>query len=318
VYKRENGKWRAVRVLGFYTDEDGKRHRKTASKDFEKKKDAIACLPLLGLASEKPEEKTVAQLYAAWIDSIGGAVSKSTLDGYKNCYKKYCSSLVTLKLSCVRTPEMQKCIDDCDKSPRMKQLTKVTLTSMFKYAEQNDYVKKNYATFVRVPKQVKPDKDAFSEIEIAAVWKAYSEGNGFMRYVLIMIYTGIRPAELRQITPERIDIPNKTLTVGVKTESGIDRDIPLCDKVLPLFDGLNIDFTRNTFYKAYKAAFDDSDIRYLPPHCCRHTAATALVLAKVEPKIIQDILGHSSFSITADNYVHVPMDKKLEAVNRIN
>lgn len=318
VYKLPNGKWRAIKELWRRIDDNGKIIRKTVSKsDFKTKKDAINHLPLLGLNTKRSIDMFVSQLYEEWASSIESTASKSTVDGYKNCYEKYCTSIANLRLSQIKTAELQQCIDNCDKSPRMKQLTKVTLSSMFKYAEQNDYVHKNYSAFVRVPKQIKPDKDAFSELEIAAIWKSYNSGNTFMRYALIMIYTGIRPAELRQITPDRINITDKTLTAGVKTESGIDRKIPLCAKVLPLFIDLEINFTRNTFYKAYKAAFEQSGIRYLPPHCCRHTAATALVLAKVEPKIIQDILGHSSFSVTADNYVHVPMDKKLEAVNKI-
>ena len=80
---------------------------------------------------------------------------------------------------------------------------------------------------------------------------------------------------------------------------------------------IQIDFTRDQFYKQYKSAFASSGVRYLPPHCCRHTTATALVLAGVDHKIVQDILGHSSFSVTADNYVHIPMKKKIAAVNKI-
>jgi integrase len=138
-----------------------------------------------------------------------------------------------------------------------------------------------------------------------------------MKYVLILIYTGLRPAELLQITNSRLDLENKVLIAGIKTEKGIDREIPLCDKIIPLLENIKIDFNYNIFYKSYKKAFARTSIRFLPPHCCRHTTATALVLAGVETKIITDILGHKSFSVTADNYVHIPLDEKITAVNKI-
>ena len=272
---------------------------------------------MLKQADQKPKDMLLSALYTEWSATTADAISKSTYDGYRNCYEKYCGSIKHRKLSDIKVAELQRCVDDCKQSPRMKQLVKVTLSSMFKYAMQNDYIQKNYASFIKVPKQIKPDKDAFSESEIATIWEAYNSGNTFMRYPLVMIYTGLRPAELRQITPRRIDLSKKVLVAGVKTEKGINREIPLCDKIIPLVSNADFSFDRNEFYKKYKSAFDGMPIRYLPPHCCRHTAATALVLAGVDYKIIQEILGHSSFSVTADNYVHIPMGEKLGAVNKI-
>lgn len=314
VYRLPNGKWRLAITLGY--TEDKKRVYKTKS-GFKTKKEALEYLPTLVGESDKPKDIYVWQLFSEWKRSVENAISKSTMDGYVNCYEKYCGSIKGKKLLEIKTADLQDCVDSCAQSPRMKQLVKVTLSTLFKYAEQNDYVKENYAKFVKVPKQIKPDKDAFSEKEIDQIWEAYRRGNHFMRYALIMIYSGLRPAELRQLTPERIDVKKKTLTAGVKTESGIDRKIPICDKIIPLLPEARFDFTRHQFYSDYKDAFQKTEIRYLPPHCCRHTTATALVLAGVDPKIIQEILGHSSFTVTADNYVHIPMSNKIEAVNKI-
>ena len=44
VYKRSNGKYRAEVVLGYYTDAQGRKRRKTRSKDFALKKDAVAAI----------------------------------------------------------------------------------------------------------------------------------------------------------------------------------------------------------------------------------------------------------------------------------
>jgi integrase len=46
----------------------------------------------------------------------------------------------------------------------------------------------------------------------------------------------------------------------------------------------------------------------LPPirfHDLRHTCATLLLSGNVHPKIVSDVLGHASITITLDTYSHV-------------
>ncbi len=40
-------------------------------------------------------------------------------------------------------------------------------------------------------------------------------------------------------------------------------------------------------------------------HDLRHTAATHLLTKGVHPKVVQDLLGHSTIAITLDTYSHV-------------
>ena len=47
VIQTKSGKYLALVTLGYYTDESGKRHRRTRSKVYERKKDAIAAIPSL-------------------------------------------------------------------------------------------------------------------------------------------------------------------------------------------------------------------------------------------------------------------------------
>jgi integrase len=45
-----------------------------------------------------------------------------------------------------------------------------------------------------------------------------------------------------------------------------------------------------------------SDVRF---HDLRHTCATILLTKGVHPKIVSEMLGHSSIAITLDTYSHV-------------
>lgn len=51
-------------------------------------------------------------------------------------------------------------------------------------------------------------------------------------------------------------------------------------------------------------------------HNLRHSAATLLRSMGVDIKLIQEILGHSNFMITADIYSHVLPSQQREAANK--
>jgi len=57
------------------------------------------------------------------------------------------------------------------------------------------------------------------------------------------------------------------------------------------------------------------DIRF---HDLRHTAATLLLRQGVHPKVVQEMLGHSSIQMTMDVYSHVLPDLQREAANKLD
>lgn len=58
----------------------------------------------------------------------------------------------------------------------------------------------------------------------------------------------------------------------------------------------------------------------LPPirfHEIRHTAATLMLQQEVNPKIVQEILGHSDVNLTLDTYSHVIPTLQKEAAVKL-
>lgn len=49
----------------------------------------------------------------------------------------------------------------------------------------------------------------------------------------------------------------------------------------------------------------------------RHTFATRGLEKGIEMKAMQDLLGHSTIVMTGDLYSHVLMDKKREAISKL-
>jgi integrase len=53
-------------------------------------------------------------------------------------------------------------------------------------------------------------------------------------------------------------------------------------------------------------------------HDLRHSAATLLLTLKVNPKVVQEVLGHSTISMTMDIYSHVLPGIQEDAMSRLN
>ena len=55
----------------------------------------------------------------------------------------------------------------------------------------------------------------------------------------------------------------------------------------------------------------------ITPHALRHTFATRAFESGMKPKTVQEILGHSSLSMTMDLYTHVTEDMKAEEMKKL-
>ena len=61
-----------------------------------------------------------------------------------------------------------------------------------------------------------------------------------------------------------------------------------------------------------------AEIPHLTPHVLRHSFATRGLEANVSLKAMQEILGHSSITVTGDIYTHVMLEQKRKEINKLN
>ena len=54
-----------------------------------------------------------------------------------------------------------------------------------------------------------------------------------------------------------------------------------------------------------------------PSYDLRHSVATILLAAKIDLKVVSELLGHSSVAITADIYAHVLPEQQQEVVDKM-
>lgn len=73
-------------------------------------------------------------------------------------------------------------------------------------------------------------------------------------------------------------------------------------------------YRRELYYPALERA---GIKRHLTPHATRHTFASLLHRAGVDPKAAQDLLGHSDYATTANIYTHTRLEDLRRAVESI-
>ncbi|MGI9056997.1 MAG: tyrosine-type recombinase/integrase [Ktedonobacteraceae bacterium] len=90
-----------------------------------------------------------------------------------------------------------------------------------------------------------------------------------------------------------------------------EMDIVFCSMVGGYIEPSNL----QGWYKKLLKSAELPDVRF---HDLRHSAATILLGMGVHPKVVQELLGHSSISMTMDVYSHVLPSMQQEAMKKLD
>lgn len=179
----------------------------------------------------------------------------------------------------------------------------------------------------------------------------------FWPLVHLLSYTGLREGEALALKWSDIDLENKRISIAKtvarihgkqiiqspKTKTSI-RTVLIDNMTLSIlkkwkkdqikiyfkngkhFEGDdNFVFTNESadwvqtqnFTRYFKRFIQDHGLKAITPHGLRHTHASLLFAAKVDPKSISDRLGHSSVKITLDLYTHIADEQRTDAIDKL-
>lgn len=261
---------------------------------------------------------TFEELYEKWFEwkKKDNDISTKTINRYSNAFKYY-KTLCKKSFIDINMLMIQQVIDKCEYGYATKSDIKSLYCQMYEYAKVINLPVKNIATkYIKIGNKEKSDMHIpFTEEEIDILWKnVYIIED--VDLILIDIYTGQRPSEL--IDPSEIHLEEKYIVSGIKTEAGIDRIIPLHEKIIELIKRRYINNPMNLTYRQYnhrfKKVMKKLNMQHTP-HDCRHTFATRADSCNMNKLCIKLILGHSIQDITDGVYTHKSLNDLLEAVN---
>ena len=77
-------------------------------------------------------------------------------------------------------------------------------------------------------------------------------------------------------------------------------------------------FNPNYLLRLFKKVLVDAGLSHMRFHDLRHSAATILLAMRIHPKVVSELVGHSSFLITMNLYGHVFPSMLDEVVEKWN
>lgn len=320
VIKLPNGKWKALVTLGYFTDDQGKRHLKRRCQTFQTKTDAINALSKLSSDPRKEikQKLTFKELYDKWLPTHNAG--KSTMDCYKAAIKHF-QDIWFMRISDVDVDDLQECLDNCPAGKRTRENMRAVVGLMYKYGIPRHVIPDNLnlAPFLTITGEDAAHRASFTDIEIDHIRKAVG-AVPFADYIYCMIYTGFRPSEFLSLIGTDFDGTHNALVGGAKTEAGKGRTVTLSPKIrqlvknrvngsCPLFPDNNgkawtlKDFTEKAFYPALEKIGINNPMVEIAggikrhkytPHTCRHTFSTLMKRTAGADKDKLALIGHTS------------------------
>ena len=286
------------------------------------------------------ESLTLSEYLDRWLKVIQGTISVGSWKQYETIARLHIKpALGKLKLDRVSALHVQSLYTDkldAGLSPRRVIYIHVTLHKALKQAVRWSLIPRNVTEAVEPPKANRNEVSPLDEGQVHKLLESARRNKLEALYVLA-VTTGMRQGELLGLQWKDVDLDSGTLRVNRTIFRGVvsppktaksRRSIRLSRSALVALkdhertsewvfstaSGEPIDCT-NFIKQSWRSLKREAGLRPNTRfHDLRHTCATLLLTKGVHPKIVQELLGHSSISITLDTYSHVLPNLQGEAV----
>lgn len=306
---------------------DGKkvyRQKRRTKGGFATKRDALDYISKLR-STEGRKVPTVLQLYTLWEKNDLPKLSESKKSAYKKARERL-DDIMGRKIDSLTVGELQEIVNRESSSFYTARDMKVLLSHIYKKALPDQFVKTNLSEHIAMPEFDEKEAEPFTEEEVQKMWSAFADGDVFVGYLLLMIYTGMMPGELFACKKDMIDYGKCEIWGCGKKTKKRKKEVPI---VFPAFiapvlealcastDGDMIQpLQKNDWYDRYHEATNRLGIRDLPPYSCRHTTGTEAARLNLSAPVIQNVMRHSKIT-TTQRYIHFGAEEAHAAVNKM-
>ena len=336
--------------------------RITSDRYYDKKTDKVICKrsilgyyatrkeAMIALAkyNEDPHELkthdiTFKEIYELWSEHGLDGLSESSHMIYAAAFKN-AKILHDVPISKIKTDDMESVLRGLNgKSKSTINNVLMVFHKVFNYAIQRDLVSKDYSEYITVKMDSTKKEEihtSFTPKEISLLWRNLDTTiSSFCNkkriyhtpaaWLIIMIYTGMRPIELISMKTENIHLNEHYMIGGAKTKQGKNRIIPIHNDIMDILNDYYDPKNKYLMIYADKKPPSSAQFRKMIkelcsvlnmdhlPHDGRHTFATFAKRSKIDEFYIQKIMGHSPIGITNKVYTHVEPKELVAEVNKI-
>ena len=295
-----------------------------------------------------------------WLNTVKPTIAPKTHYDYSNSLKYVTNRYGHLRLKDLRGNHIQMLYTEMlnrGLSTRTVKLLHVVLGSALKAAVKWGYIAYSPSDRVTAPKQERREIQAWSKDEVHR-FTDQTRNHHQKNLYQVLIYTGLRRAELCGLKWGDIDFDNRTLsirrvlhrvvgneglTVGDTKTKRSRRTITLGKTAIQALKQEQTDqlirklaapawvdedwvFTNqiggpvdaDDLTRNFRNLIKDTGLTQISLHGLRHTYASLMILAGVNAKEISDSLGHSSVAFTLDVYGHLYPAQRQDAADALD
>lgn len=286
---------------------------------------------------------TFGDMYAKYIGTVD--VSDGMKKSYRSSFAKL-EPLHNMKMADIKKKHLQDALDaNAGLSETYLEKIRSLIKNIWQYCIDNDLIEKDYTNNLKISPKDKEGSihNPFTKEEIKILWdnldlpidlRLSGRGNFFTTVrivdtILMLIYTGMRPSELLKMECKNINLEERYMVGGSKTDAGTNRVIPIHDDIYPLIKArveqgneylIPYKTDKPAHLNAYhKLLFEPTllklKIHHLP-HDGRHTFST-IADNYIDIDTKKRIMGHTIKDITQGTYTHKTPAELVEEVNKI-
>lgn len=323
----------------------GKNQKEVQDWLFEQRKYIQSGLPL------KDEKVTVAAFMTRYMEEVAAHTLKpGTLKSYDHWVNAHIiPEIGRIKLAALRPEHLQRLYAkklDEGLSKRTVQYMHSIIRRILNQAVRWGVISINPTNMVTPPKPEKQEFTTLSADQAKTFIESVEDGRWRTIYV-VAILTGLRKSEILGLRWEDVDFKRSQLSINniiyevsghiysgsPKTDSSrrtiampnyVAQSLQAYQEITHETHGLI--FTTSTgkpisqrnLTRHFHGALEKAGLPRIRFHDLRHTAATLLLKENVHPKVVQEMLGHSSISLTLDTYSHVIPSMQQEAADKMD
>lgn len=278
----------------------------------------------------------------AWERKHWDRIGSKTAETYTAPLRRIRQQFSGMTAEEVSAQDIQAFLADLGKqgfSRRSVQMHRDILNMIYNDAIVESGLRFNPCVAVSVPRNLPTKKRELPKDDAIEAVKA-GGGAPFGLFALVCLYSGLRRGEALALRYEDIDraagvirvtksvefIGNNPHLKQPKTAAGM-RTVPLLEPladVLPdkksglVFPREDGELLTKIQYRKRWAKYCEAIGHEITAHQLRHGYATILYEAGVQDKDAQELLGHSSISVTRDVYTHIRQSQKEATARRLN
>jgi integrase len=337
-----------VRWYARYRDPEGEQRTKT----FDRKLDAerfltgVESSKLIGSYVDPARARvTVGDWSVRWLEAQAH-LKPSTRERYEGILREHVLPRWSkVRLADVSHAEIQSWVTKLsrDRSPATVRKIHRVLALMLALAVKDDRLVRNPAEAINLPRVVTAERMYLTHEQVHQLAHACGE---YRLPTLFLAYTGVRFGEMAALRVGRVDFLRRraliaesvTLVRGAQTwgtpKGHERREVPIPRFLLSelaghvtgrgrddlVFPGPRGGALRAQGYQraALTAAAGTVGLPGLHPHALRHTAASLAIASGADVKVVQQMLGHKSATMTLDLYGHLFGDRLDEVADRLD